>query len=252
MGDKKATDTDQKNPIISFDPGATSSEQPSLANTKELIDQQESEQISKQTAYDNLKDQSTADMDAIAHELKDFGRLSMKVSTQSSPTGPVGTMKTIGKLLIDSQDVDNIIKRAESGEIAVNLPSARVISATHGKGILNILQIIDNYEGVVGSILVGSDGLVIASTLDNSSDRDSLGALAHGLLGNTNLATARLDLGNLEQMMLTSNIAEKNDLKRIITVITDVGEGIFAVFLDREPAIGLEQLLEKIRTIANG
>ncbi len=250
--DKTITDKTAKKPLLSFEAPERTPEPANRTASEEPMGGPIEHQNNQPANNISFDEQATADLEAIAQELKDFGRLSMKASGQAAPAGPVGTMKTIGKLLIDSQDIDNIIKRAESGEIAINLPSARVISAAHGEGIQTLLQTIDNYQGVVGSLLVGSDGLVIASTLDNNTDRESTGALAHGLLGNTNLAMLRLDLGNLEQMMLTSNISENNDIKRVTTVLTDVGVGMFAVFLDREPAIGFEQLLEKIRTIANG
>ncbi len=138
-------------------------------------------------------------------ELKDFGRLSPRASAEKESTIQAGTMKTIGKLLIDSQSVENIIKKGELGKITVNLPSAKVISQRRGEGIQTLLQTIDGYSGVDGSMLVGADGLVIASTFVNATDRDGTGVLAHGILSNSNFVTLRLDLGNLEQMILTTN-----------------------------------------------
>lgn len=203
----------------------------------------------------NVADQDAdyfAQQKAIAHELKDFGRLSVKSSANIEASVPSGTMKTIGKFLIDTDDVDNIIKKADAGEIVANLPSARVISAVRGEGIQALLESIDNYRGVSGSMLVGSDGLVIASTYTGGGDRDSTGVLAHGLFGNTNLAMLRLDLGKLQQMVFVSKRSENGGDKKLTTILTDVEVGALSVFVDTDLAVGIEQLMEQINTIVHG
>jgi len=161
-------------------------------------------------------------------------------------------MRTIGKLLIDSQDVDNIIKKVEAGNITVNLPSARVISAVHGEGIQSLLDSIDDHNGVAGSMLIGGDGLVIASTYTGAADRDTLGVLAHGLMGNSNLATLRFDLGKLDQMILTSVITDNNHRKKITTILTDAEVGALAVFIDSPLVVSLDELLGQLSTVARG
>ena len=217
--------------------------------------------VAKQNQLQNDVDQinevelnanALAQQNAIAQELKDFGRLSAKASAGTPSTTPLGTMKTIGKLLIDTQDVDNIIKKAEAGNITVNLPSARVISAVRGEGIQSLLESIDNYHGVAGSMLVGGDGLVIASTYTTGGDRDSLGVLAHGIFGNSNLGVLRVDLGQLQQMIFVSEITENETTREVTTIITDVEVGSLAVFVDSSLAISLDQLLEQLSTIARG
>lgn len=161
-------------------------------------------------------------------------------------------MKTIGKLLIDSEAVENIIKKADSGKITINLPSAKVISQIRGQGIQNLLNAIDSFDGVEGSMLVGEDGLVILSTLSGVSDRDGTGVLAHGMLGNSNIGTQKLDLGELEQMILISTAKEGKNSRQLTTVCTDVEAGVLAVFLELKTLSGLDNLLEKIDAIANG
>ena len=112
-------------------------------------------------------------------EVKEFGRLSGKPTATAKFGGETaGTMKTIGKLLLDVQAVENIIKSGENRKIGANLSTAKIISAARGEGIKNILIAIDTYEGVAGSLIVGHDGLVIASTVGNSWDKDVLGALS--------------------------------------------------------------------------
>jgi len=191
-------------------------------------------------------DASSVDQKRTISELNDFGRLSVRASAERESLTQAGTMKTIGKLLIDSQSVENIIKKAELGRITVNLPSAKVISKIRGQGMQSLLETIDDYNGVEGSMLVGADGLVIASTFASAADRDGTGVLAHGMLGNSNLVTLKLDLGNLEQMVLTTN----DDKAQFVTIFIGVEIGVLAVFLNKKPTVGLESLLESINAIA--
>jgi len=206
----------------------------------------------RRTVSSTFSDSETSEQRSNVPELKDFGRLSAKASAEPEAATQAGTMKTIGKLLIDAQSVQNIIKKAESGKITVNLPSARVISLIRGQGIQNLLESIDSCHGVQGSMLVGGDGLVISSTFATAGDRDGTGVLAHGVLANSNFCTLRLDLGKLEQMVLITKTNESNNAKQVTTVFTDVEVGMLAVFLDTKLLTGLEQFLEKIRRIAHG
>lgn len=197
-------------------------------------------------------DASVSDQKNAIPELKDFGRLSSRASAESESLTQAGTMKTIGKLLIDSDVVEKIIKKAESGRITINLPSAKVISEVRGQGIQSLLKAIDSFGGVEGSMLVGEDGLIISSTLTTVADRDGTGVLAHGMLGNSNIVMQRLDLGELEQMILISNTKEGRTVRQLTTVCTDVNVGVLAVFLDLKTLSGLDNLLERISAIANG
>jgi predicted regulator of Ras-like GTPase activity (Roadblock/LC7/MglB family) len=179
-----------------------------------------------------------------AKELKEFGRLSSKQGSTDFASETAGTMKTIGKLLIEVQAVENIIKAGESGTIGSGLTTARVISAARGEGIKALLSKIDSYNGVDGSVIVGHDGLVIASTAGPGMDRDTLGVLSVACLSTSNLATKKLEIGKLRQMVLVT------DSKT--TVLTDVDVGILAVFLDNNDVGKIDGLLEAIHDTIHG
>jgi len=181
---------------------------------------------------------------APAREVKEFGRLSSKSAKPGQTSETVGTMKTIGKLLIDVQAVENIIKTGESGTIGKNLATARVVSLERGEGINALLAKIDTYNGVSGSLIVGHDGLVIAATVKNGKDKDSLGALTVACLGSTNLGTRKLEIGKLKQMVLITDTT--------ITVLTDVQVGILAVFMDMVDVSKVDGLLETIHQTIHG
>ncbi|MBI5172353.1 MAG: roadblock/LC7 domain-containing protein [Candidatus Melainabacteria bacterium] len=183
-------------------------------------------------------------------EVKEFGRLSGRSAAAPKTSGDsVGTMKTIGKLLLDVTAVENIIKAGETKKIGSGLSTAKVISAARGEGIRNILTTIDTYEGVAGSLIVGHDGLVIASTVGQGWDKDMLGALSTALLSTSNLATKKLEIGKLRQMVMLTKVNE-NDFRT--TVLTDVEVGILAVFIEKTDLTKIDGLLESIHKTIHG
>lgn len=183
-------------------------------------------------------------------EVKEFGRLSNRSAAQpKTATESVGTMKTIGKLLLDVHAVENIIKAGESKKLGSGLSTAKVISAARGEGIKNILTSIDTYEGVAGSLIVGHDGLVIASTVGQGWDKDMLGALSTALLSTSNLATKKLEIGKLRQMVLLTELG-KGEFKT--TLLTDVEVGILAVFIEKTDLSKIDGLLETIHKTIHG
>jgi predicted regulator of Ras-like GTPase activity (Roadblock/LC7/MglB family) len=177
-------------------------------------------------------------------EIKEFGRLSARVSATAKTNETPGTMKTIGKLLIDVQAVENVIRNGETGQIGKNLASARVLSAQRGEGIQMILNKIDAYPGIAGSLIVGHDGLVIASTLKGDMDRDTLGVLSVACLSTSNLGTRKLEIGKLKQMVMITDST--------VNVFTDVDVGILAVFMSAVEVDKIDGLLETIQTTIHG
>lgn len=185
-------------------------------------------------------------------EVKEFGRLSTRSGSLKSGPETVGTMKTIGKLLLDVKAVENIIKSGETKKIGSGLSTAKVISAARGEGIRNILVAIDGYEGVAGSLIVGHDGLVIASTVGTGWDKDMLGALSTALLSTSNLATKKLEIGKLKQMVLLTKLTtDQGDVMKT-TVLTDVEVGILAVFLEQTDLTKIDGLLTTIHSTIHG
>jgi predicted regulator of Ras-like GTPase activity (Roadblock/LC7/MglB family) len=185
-------------------------------------------------------------------EVKEFGRLSTRSGSLKSGPETVGTMKTIGKLLLDVKAVENIIKSGETKKIGSGLSTAKIISAARGEGIRNILVAIDGYDGVAGSLIVGHDGLVIASTVGTGWDKDMLGALSTALLSTSNLATKKLEIGKLKQMVLLTKLTtDQGDVMKT-TVLTDVEVGILAVFLEQTDLSKIDGLLTTIHSTIHG
>lgn len=178
---------------------------------------------------------------AVQPGVQEFGRLSIRSAEAANLSPVAGTMKAIGKLLVDSDAIESIIKSGESGDLGKNLVNAKVISSTEGEGLKNILQKIETYPGVAGNIFVGYDGLVIVATTAPDKDKETIGALAVALLGSSNHGAAVLEIGKLRQLVLISD--------KTITVLTDVDIGILVILIDRVELSQLDGLLELIETV---
>lgn len=177
--------------------------------------------------------------------VKEFGRLA--AGTAAPPKDQeVGTIKSIGRQLIDVQAVENIIKSGEKkGEkIGSGLTTARVISSARGEGIKMLLQKIDTAPGVAGSLIVGNDGLVIASTLGSNMDKDTLGVLCTAMHSHTELAAKKLEMGKLRQIIFHTD--EK------LTVLTSVAVGVLAVFVEHHDVAKIDDLLMAIEQTVRG
>jgi predicted regulator of Ras-like GTPase activity (Roadblock/LC7/MglB family) len=86
-----------------------------------------------------------------------------------------------------------------------------------------IVEDLIRVEGVIGSLLVGKDGLVVASTLLDDEDAEVLGAMSAAVFGEINKATKRIGVGNLIDSIIDAQdgsilMLEAKDL--ILVVIT--------------------------------
>jgi predicted regulator of Ras-like GTPase activity (Roadblock/LC7/MglB family) len=78
-------------------------------------------------------------------------------------------------------------------------------------------------EGVIGSLLVGKDGLVVASTLMDEEDAEILGAMSAAVFGEIDKSTRRIGVGTLIDAIIDAEqgsilMLESRDL--ILVVIT--------------------------------
>lgn len=168
-------------------------------------------------------------------ELKDFGRLNPKAAQPDSQ--PPGTMRTIGKMLLDSQAVETIIRSGEQGGLA----SAKIISEDKGQELSTVLQKLRHYPGVTGCLIVGHDGLVVASTLESDMDSFSQGAMTLAVFSPTGTALKKLEYGALKQL-----VARSGDK---LTVFSALPNGLLVVFSDYTETAGTLALLEAINNL---
>lgn len=86
-----------------------------------------------------------------------------------------------------------------------------------------IVEDLIRVEGVIGSLLVGKDGLVVASTLMDEEDAEILGAMSAAVFGEIDKATKRIGIGMLMDSIIDAEqgsilLLESKEL--ILVVIT--------------------------------
>ncbi|MBX9693899.1 MAG: hypothetical protein K2Z81_16045, partial [Cyanobacteria bacterium] len=243
--------------------GLTEEGQDSVTKESLARIQARSQELAAVASSDSPTKESTAESDdpeeTSAHQpiaspippgLKEFGRLSNRSAVAPTPEGTnAGTMKTVGKLLLDHDAVEQIIKTGEEKKrLGRDLATARIITVNRGAGIAELLTKIDKNDGVSGSLIVGHDGMVMASTVTGEWSKEILGALSTALLSTTNLTTRKLEIGKLRQMVLITSLS--GVLKT--TVLTDVDVGILAVFVENADVVKIDILLESIHKTIHG
>ena len=86
-----------------------------------------------------------------------------------------------------------------------------------------IVEDLIRVDGVIGSLLVGRDGLVVASTLMDDEDAEILGAMSAAVFGEIDKTTRRIGVGTLVDTIIDAQqgsilMLESRDL--ILAVIT--------------------------------
>jgi len=97
-----------------------------------------------------------------------------------------------------------------------------------------VLSELNKTSGVTGSMVVGSDGIVIAADLDASFEDDTVGALAASITSNIPKSLDRLDTRPLRQVTIEADQAK--------LFFSDAGLGILVVTTERDVNVGLIRL----------
>lgn len=97
-----------------------------------------------------------------------------------------------------------------------------------------VLSELNKTTGITGSMVVGNDGIVIASDLQESFESETVGALAASISANIKKSLDRLQTSPLKQVTI-----EAEDAKLFFT---DTSVGILVVTTRRDVNIGLVRL----------
>ncbi|MBC7472722.1 MAG: roadblock/LC7 domain-containing protein [Candidatus Sericytochromatia bacterium] len=147
---------------------------------------------------------------------------------------------SIGKMLVDQSALEEIIKKAEKGGKA-GLTTTQVITAVKGRSLDTLLVDIDNIDGIMGSIIVGKDGLVIANTMPSQVDKDLVGALTSSLFTNIDGQVKKLKKGNLKRLTVETAIGTY--------ILTEIEMGTLVVFTSDNKKINLTNVFKAITTV---
>jgi len=96
------------------------------------------------------------------------------------------------------------------------------------------LSELNKTPGITGSMIVGTDGIVIAADLEAGIESETVGALAASITANISKSLDRLDTAPLQQVTIEAENAK--------LFFTDVGLGILVVTTEKEVNIGLVRL----------
>ena len=97
-----------------------------------------------------------------------------------------------------------------------------------------VLSELNKTPGVTGSMVVGNDGIVIASDLEAGSEGETVGALAASINSNIQKSLDRLDSSPPSQVTI-----EASDAKLFVS---DAGIGLLVVTAEKDVNIGLIRL----------
>lgn len=147
---------------------------------------------------------------------------------------------SIGKMLVDQNALEEIIKKAEKGGKA-GLTTTQVITAVKGRSLDTLLVDVNNIEGILGSIIVGKDGLVIANTMPENVDKDLVGALTSSLFTNIDTQIKKLKKGNLKRVTVETISG--------VYILTEIEMGTLVVFGSEGKKVNLSDTYKAITAV---
>jgi predicted regulator of Ras-like GTPase activity (Roadblock/LC7/MglB family) len=97
-----------------------------------------------------------------------------------------------------------------------------------------VLEELNKTSGITGSMIVGKDGIVIASDLDTSFEEEAVGALAASITSNIQKSMDRLQQTPLAQVTIEANSGK--------LFLSDASVGLLVVTAESDVNIGLIRL----------
>lgn len=98
----------------------------------------------------------------------------------------------------------------------------------------HVLNDLNKTPGITGSMVVGNDGIVIASDLEEGFESETVGALAASITSTIQKSLDRLQTSPLSQVTIEADNAK--------LFFTDASVGILVVTTEQEVNIGLIRL----------
>lgn len=103
-----------------------------------------------------------------------------------------------------------------------------------------ILEALNKTSGITGSMVVGNDGIVIASDLNTQIEEETIGALAASITSNIQKSLERMESAPLKQVTIEADNAKLffyDARVGILVVIAEPGVNIGLVRLEVKNAI---------------
>lgn len=161
------------------------------------------------------------------------GRLDPRMDT-SADSGS-GRIASIGKFLLDQKDLEKIGKLTGSD---FNETKMRILTMEAAQELQTLLHHIGTQETVVGSVIVGHDGLLIANTMPSDIDAESIGVWALGLYMSTEMVIKKMGQDRVHQIVSRT--------PKGYVVIADFGGGLLVTVSDGKDTDTLIPLMRSI------
>ncbi len=156
-------------------------------------------------------------------EVEGLGRLDTESCT--APQGEAGQIGSIGKFLLDQQDLQKIGNIAGSNLSDTNM---RVLTEDAAQELNGLLNHISSQPGVLGSVIVGHDGILVTSNVPDELEAESLAVWSLGIYLNTDNAIKKMGHNNIQLIIAQTS--------KGYLVIADFGAGILAT-ISNDPQV---------------
>ncbi|MBC7999847.1 MAG: roadblock/LC7 domain-containing protein [Leptolyngbya sp.] len=166
--------------------------------------------------------------------LSSVGRLSDIRYATNSP----GTITNVGNFLLNDQNrksVENFIASAK------NQSGARVFTYEAAQELTELLKPIAEFRNVLGYVICGYDGLLIANTLQSDYDAESIAGCALVSYMNSHAIMKVLGYTKIKQSI---SLTQGGYL-----ILADFGRGLLTVLIDGSEIISLAELSDEIDQI---
>jgi predicted regulator of Ras-like GTPase activity (Roadblock/LC7/MglB family) len=166
-------------------------------------------------------------------KIEGIGRLDSRADTSNDQGS--GRIASIGKFLLDQKDLEKITKLTDSD---LSDSSMRILTTEAAQELNTLLHHIGTIPSVIGSVIVGHDGLLIANTMPQDIEAESIGQWAMGIYMNTTDNILKMNQKKVHQIV--------GKTPRGYIVIADFGGGLLVTISDGQETNTLIPLLRSI------
>lgn len=163
----------------------------------------------------------------------------MDANVDTNDTGS-GRIAAIGKFLLDQKDLEKLGKITAADQSDVKM---RILTLEASEDLQMLLSEIGNQEAVIGSVIVGHDGLLIANTMPEEVDAESIGVWALGVYMNTEHVIKKMGHDRVHQVVSRT--------PRGYVVIADFGGGLLVCITEGTETDSLIPLMRKITDLVS-
>lgn len=156
-------------------------------------------------------------------------------TTADDPNAPQGRIQSVGKFLLSDRSRERIATMLNQGALDHKL---KVLTAEASSEISGVLKSLEEYDGVIGSVIVGYDGLTLASTLPASLDTELISAWALMSYISTCEVSNSIDYGRVYQ------IASRTSTGYVL--LADFGQALLVTLCNSPTSDGLVPLMRRV------